>query len=82
MVNPEHLELRLLRAVALARAGDRSPAEALVADPMIAAHLQYHRQHPLGHPMEDAVTALLTAGVSLPEVPADLGPLVPGRHHH
>jgi tRNA A-37 threonylcarbamoyl transferase component Bud32 len=80
--NADHLELRLLRAVGLARQGKRAAAEALVAEPAVAAHLQYHHQHAHGHPMEDAVAALTAVGISIPDVPAELGPLVPHGHHH
>ena len=81
-VNPGHLELVALDAARLARAGRIADAEALVADPPFAAHLHYHLQHPVGHPMEDSARALVDAGVRIPATPARLGPLLPEHAHH
>ena len=81
-VNPGHLELVALDAARLARAGRIADAEALVADPPFAAHLHYHLQHPVGHPMEDSARALVDAGVRIPAAPARLGPLLPEHAHH
>jgi len=83
-INPGQGELVALEAARLARAGRQADALALIQDPSFAAHLQYHLQHPVGHPMEDSVRALVDAGVRLPDAPARLGPLAPGEapHHH
>jgi len=81
-INPGQLELVALDAARLARAGRRAEAFALIAAPRFAAHLQYHLQHPVGHPMEDSARALVAAGVQLPDAPARIGPLLPDAAHH
>lgn len=74
--DPGNIEAKVLRTVAWARLGRLDEARtALAALP--AGHLQYHLQHPVGHPMEGAVRALIEAGLLIPAAPADLGPLVP-----
>lgn len=83
-VNPDHTELQALQAVTLVRAGHRADAQAVV-DRIGAAHLQYHLQHRVGHPMERTVDALVLAGLRIPDVAPDLGPVAPdgqGHRHH
>jgi tRNA A-37 threonylcarbamoyl transferase component Bud32 len=77
--NPDHVEVAVLHAVVLARTGHIDQAQAIVnrLDP---GHLQYHLHHPLGHPMERSVLALVDAGVTIPEAAPELGPLVPHQH--
>ena len=81
-INPGQSELVALEAVRLARSGRAAAALELVAAPQFAAHLQYHLQHPVGHPMEDSARALVEAGVAIPAAPALLGPLLPTPAHH
>ena len=71
-----HAEVVALQAVALARAGDRTAAQALV-DRLSPGHLQYHLQHPVGHPMERSVQALVSSGLVIPAAAAEMGPLLP-----
>ncbi len=80
-IDPANVEVLTLRAVALARLGRRVEAEQVVAL-LPAGHLRFHLAHRVGHPMELAVDALVAAGMSIPEAPPDLGPLVPGKEHH
>ncbi|MBA3847162.1 MAG: hypothetical protein H0X45_11005 [Planctomycetes bacterium] len=81
-INPDHLEPVVLKAVALARSGDRQQAQAIIDGMDAAGHLQYHLQHPVGHPMERAVNAVVAAGVIIPVAAPDLGPVVPSTHQH
>jgi tRNA A-37 threonylcarbamoyl transferase component Bud32 len=78
--NPAHTELQVLDAVALARGGRQAEAQAMV-DAIDPAHLQYHLQHRVGHPMERGVDALVAAGLTIPKADPRLGPLVPHHHH-
>lgn len=80
-INPDHTEFQALQAVTLVRAGHRADAQAVV-DRIGAAHLQYHLQHRVGHPMERTVDALVRAGLRIPAVAPDLGPVVPDGHGH
>lgn len=80
-LNPAHAELLALQAVTLARAGHREDAQRVI-DQLGGAHLQYHLQHRVGHPMERTVDALVQAGLSIPAAMPDLGPLVPAEHGH
>ncbi len=77
--NPVHAEVVLLQAVVQARGGDRSGARVL-AERVGAAHLRYHLDHPVGHPMELAARALVTAGIDPAPADAALGPLVTPHH--
>jgi len=79
--NAEHSELLVLKAVALARTGKATEAQAMVAE-LDAGHLQYHLAHRVGHPMERGVDALVAAGITIPKADPKLGPLVPGHEHH
>ncbi len=83
-INPDHTEFQALQAVTLVRAGHRADAQAVI-DRIGAAHLQFHLQHRVGHPMERTVDALVQTGLRIPVVTPDLGPLVPDgqshRHH-
>jgi serine/threonine protein kinase len=79
--NPDHLELVVLKAVALARTGKLAAAQRLIDGCQAAGHLQYHLQHRNGHPMERSVAALAAAGVRIPDAPPALGPLVRPRGH-
>lgn len=82
-INPDHTEFQALQAVTLVRGGHRADAQAVV-DRIGPAHLQYHLQHRVGHPMERTVDALVEAGLRIPAVAPDLGPVVPDgqRHQH
>lgn len=82
-LSPEHAELLALEAVTLVRGGHREDAQRVI-DRLGGAHLQYHLQHRVGHPMERTVDALVTAHLQIPAAPPDLGPLVPNGsgHHH
>lgn len=82
-INPDHTEFQALQAVTLVRGGHRADAQAVI-DRIGAAHLQYHLQHRVGHPMERTVDALVQAGLRIPVVAPDLGPVVPDgqRHRH
>lgn len=80
-INPDHTEFQALQAVTLVRAGHRTDAQAVV-DRIGPAHLQYHLQHRVGHPMERTVDALVQAGLRIPAVAPDLGPVVPDGHGH
>jgi hypothetical protein len=79
--NDEHSELLVLKAVALARSGKVTEADAIIAG-LDAGHLRYHLAHRVGHPMEKGVDALVAAGVTIPKADPKLGPLVPGHEHH
>jgi len=83
-INPDHTEFQALQAVTLVRAGHRADAQAVI-DRIGAAHLPFHMQHRVGHPMERTVDALVQTGLRIPVVTPDLGPLVPDgqshRHH-
>lgn len=79
--NPDHTELLALQAVALARAGHREDAQAVV-EGIGGAHLQYHLQHRVGHAMERSVDALVAAGLRIPEAAPDLGPVAPEQDPH
>jgi tRNA A-37 threonylcarbamoyl transferase component Bud32 len=68
--NPAHLELIVLKAVALARSGRLAAAQALIDGCGEAGHLQYHLRHRSEHPMERSVEALVAAGVTIPDAPA------------
>jgi len=80
-IDPANVELATLRAVALARLGQRGEAQRLV-DGLPAGHLRYHLSHRVGHPMELAVAALVAAGLHIADAAPDLGPLTPAHHHH
>ncbi len=70
-----------LQAVTLVRGGHRADAQAVI-DRIGAAHLQYHLQHRVGHPMERTVDALVQAGLRISVVAPDLGPVVPDEQNH
>ncbi len=74
--NPEHLEVMVLSAVGLAHNGRLAQAQALIDDCGRAEVIRYYLQND-GHPMHRAAQALLAAGITVAEVPAKLGPLVP-----
>jgi tRNA A-37 threonylcarbamoyl transferase component Bud32 len=74
--NPAHLELVVLKAVALARLGRGEQAQNLVDNSNQAGHLRFHLTHQGEHPMRRAVDALVAAGVRIPEAPAALTPVV------
>jgi tRNA A-37 threonylcarbamoyl transferase component Bud32 len=78
-INPDHAELAVLRAVALAHAGQVARAQE-ITDHLDAGHLRFHLEHPSGHPMERSVAALVDAGIKIPDAPAEIGPLVPHQH--
>ena len=44
--------------------------------------VEHHLQHRVGHPMERTVDALVQAGLRIPAVAPDLGPVVPDGHGH
>ncbi len=71
--NPDHLELVVLKAVALAHDGRLAAAQALIDRSGNAGHLLYHLRHHSGHPMERSVEALVDAGVRISvDAPATL----------
>ena len=74
--NPDHLEVMVLSAVGLAHNGRLAQAQALIDDCGRAEVIRYYLQND-GHPMHRAAQALLAAGITVAEVPAKLGPLVP-----
>ncbi len=74
--SPRHMELLLLRAVALARLGHTAKGQQQL-DALDPGHLQYHLQHPVGHPMERGVQAALAAGLTIAPAEPELGPLTP-----
>ena len=74
--NPDHLEVMVLSAVGLAHNGRLAQAQALIDDCGRAEVIRYYLQND-GHPMHSAAQALLAAGITVAEVPAKLGPLVP-----
>jgi tRNA A-37 threonylcarbamoyl transferase component Bud32 len=80
-INPDHTEFQALQAVTLVRGGHRADAQAVV-DRIGPAHLQYHLQHRVGHPMERTVDALVQAGLRIQAVAPDLGPVVPDEQRH
>ncbi len=75
-LNPDHLELKALRAVWLARSGHLGEAQHLVDSLHEAPHFQHHLQHRMGHPMERTVDALVAAGITFPDVAPAPGPVV------
>jgi len=76
--NAQHAEVILLQAVAAAWNGDIAAAQ-LLAEQVGGAHIRYHLDHPVGHPMEWSAQALVAAQVPLSAATPVLGPLVP--HH-
>lgn len=76
LVNPDHLELKVLHAVHLARAGRLPEAQAAIAGLDEAPHLQHHLHQRTGNPMERSVDALIAAGVRIPDAPPAAGPVV------
>ncbi len=76
--NPQHAEVILLQAVAAAWNDDIATAQRL-AEKVGVAHIRYHLDHPVGHPMEWSAQALVAAQVPLSAATPVLGPLVP--HH-
>lgn len=81
-IAPANLELLVLEAVSLARSGQQTQAQALIDSAEAAAHFRFHLEHPIGHPMDGSVQALVEAGISIPAVEPRLGPVVPGSHRH
>lgn len=77
--NPDHLELAVLKAVALARLGRGEQAQNLIDNSNQAGHLRYHLTHQGEHPMRRAVEALTAAGVRIAEAPSVLTPVVPPK---
>jgi len=77
--NGDHAEGLLLQAVVFARAGKPDEARAL-AERVGAAHLRYHLDHPVGHPMERAARALIATGIQLAPTKAEIGPLATPHH--
>ena len=74
--NPDHLEVMVLSAVGLAHNGRLAQAQALIDDCGRAEVIRYYLQKD-GHPMHRGTQALLAAGITVANVPAKLGPLVP-----
>ena len=79
LANPNHIELKVLKAVVDARRGHLPDAQKLV-DSLDASHLQYHLQHLTGHPMDASVQALVAAGITIPAASPAIGPVVPHEH--
>lgn len=79
--SPHHTELLLLRAVALARLGRVAEGQKQL-DALDPGHLQYHLQHPVGHPMERGAQAALNAGLTIAPADPELGPLTPAAGSH
>ncbi|MFM2091357.1 MAG: Serine/threonine-protein kinase PrkC, partial [Planctomycetota bacterium] len=73
-IAPGNLEVAALQAVARARAGRIAAAQAAL-DRIPAAHLRYHLEHPVGHPMERSVRAAVAAGLRIPDAAPEVGPL-------
>ncbi len=73
-IDDTNAEALALRAVALARSGDQSAAQALMGR-LPAGHLRYHITTRVGHPMEASVDALVAAGLVIPPAAPALGPL-------
>jgi serine/threonine protein kinase len=63
--NPDHLELIVLKAVALARTKRLAAAQALIDKSGGARQLLYHLRHHSEHPMGRSVEALVEAGVDI-----------------
>jgi serine/threonine protein kinase len=74
--NHDYLELVVLAAIAHARLGRVTQAQRIIDERDCAATLRYHLKSTSGHPLNVAVRQLLDAGITLPDVPAQLGPLV------
>lgn len=72
--NPAHLELVVLKAVALARLGRAEQAQNLIDNSANAAHLRHHLTQPSGHPLRRAVDALTAAGVRIGEARPEAAP--------
>ena len=77
--NPDHLELVVLKAVALARLGRGEQAQNLVDNSHQAGHLRYHLTHQGEHPLRRAVEALVAAGVRIADATPALTPVVPAK---
>ena len=75
-VNPDHLELKVLHAVHLARAGKLPEAQAAIDGLDEAPHFQHHLHQRTGNPMERSVDALIAAGIRIPDAPPAAGPVV------
>ena len=63
--NPDHLELIVLKAVALAHTNRLAAAQALIDRSGDAGQLLYHLRHHSEHPMGRSVEALVDAGVQI-----------------
>jgi tRNA A-37 threonylcarbamoyl transferase component Bud32 len=63
-IDPDNIELIALHAVVLARHGRQAEAQTLI-DSMDVGHLRHHLLHPVGHPMERSVQALIAAGIRI-----------------
>jgi len=74
--NHDHLELVVLCAISLARMGKLEQAQAIINQRDCAATLRYHLISTSGHPLNLATRALMEAGVIIPKVQPQLGPLV------
>jgi serine/threonine protein kinase len=74
--NHDHLELVVLAAIAHARLGRVQQAQIIIDQRDCAATLRYHLKSTSGHPLNLAARQLLDSGVTLPDIPAQLGPLV------
>ena len=66
----------VLCAIGLARLGRLDQAQAIINQRDCAATLRYHLVSTSGHPLNLAARALIEAGVIIPKVPPQLGPLV------
>ncbi len=75
-VNPDHLELKVLHAVQLARAGKAPEAQAAIDGLDEAPHLQHHLHQRTGNPMERSVDALIASGIHIPDATPAAGPVV------
>jgi len=65
-INDSHLELNVLKAVALANTGKKKEAQALIDRTRNVRLLQYHLHHYARHPLRRAVEKLKESSITIP----------------